>query len=120
MIPDLCPSQFMDAYGRSMRKNLPVGPPKPNLLQALHMLAGPTFTSKISLEGGRLDQLVKKSASDAEIIDEFYVAALTRPPTAEEKAALLEFLGTRSSRRQETLAGLVWAVLSSREFMYNH
>jgi len=120
MIPDLCPSPFMDAYGRSMRKNLPVGPPKPNLLEALHMLAGPTFTSKISEDGGRLDRLEKKGASDEEIIDEFYLAALTRLPTPPEKTALLEFLALRSSRRQETLAGFVWAVISSREFVYNH
>jgi hypothetical protein len=110
----------MDAYGRSMRKNLPVGPPKPNLLQALHMLAGATFTSKISQEGGRLEQLIKKGASNEEIINEFYLAGLTRLPTPQEKAELLKFLALRSARREETLAGLVWAVVSSREFVYNH
>jgi hypothetical protein len=120
VVPDVCPSQFMDAYGRSMRKNLPVGPPKPNLLQALHMLAGPTFTSKISQPGGRLEQLIKKGASEKEIIDEFYLAGLTRFPTPQERAELLKFLALRSARREETLEGLVWAVISSREFVYNH
>ena len=120
LIPDVCPSQFLDAFGRSMRKNLPVGPPKPNLLEALDMLAGPTFNSKISEEGGRLDRLLKKGASDEEIIDEFYLAGLTRLPTPQEKTELLKFLALRSSRRQETLAGLAWAVVSSREFVYNH
>ena len=120
MIPDACQSQFMDAFGRSMRKVLPVGPPQPNLLEELHMLAGPTYTSKISREGGRLDRLVKKGASDEQIIEEFYLAALTRLSTPREKAELLKFLDQRSSRRQETLAGLVWAIISSREFAYNH
>ena len=120
LIPDLCPSQFMDAYGRSMRKNLPAGTPKPNLLQALHMLAGGTFTSKISQEGGRLDRLVKQGASNEEIVDQFYLAGLTRLPTPQEKDQLLKFLDLRSSRRQETLAGFVWAIISSREFVYNH
>jgi hypothetical protein len=84
------------------------------------MLAGPVYTIKISQEGGRLDRLMKKGASDDQILDEFYLAALTRYPTPREKAELLKFLGQWSSRRQETLAGLVWAIVSSREFAYNH
>ena len=43
-----------------------------------------------------------------------------RPPTKEEKSELLKFLSERSSRREETMAGLVWAILNSREFAYNH
>ena len=120
MIPDVCPSQFMDAFGRSMRKTLPVESPQPNLLEALHMLAGPTYTSKISQEGGRLSRLLKKDASDGQIVEEFYLAALTRFPTPREKDELLKFLAQRSSRHQEALSGLLWALLSSREFAYNH
>jgi hypothetical protein len=119
-IPDICESQFMDDFGRSMRKSLPSGPPQPSLLEALHMIAGPAFNSKISQAGGMLDQSLKKGDSDGQIIDEFYLAALTRLPTPEEKASLLTFLRARSERREETLAGLVWAIISSREFAYNH
>lgn len=120
MIPDLCASRFMDAYGRSMRKTPASGNPAPSLSQALHMWAGPTYTSKISKEEGRLDRLLKNGASTEEIIEDFYLAALTRFPTAKERADLLEFMGKRSSRRKETLKGFVWAVISSREFAYNH
>ena len=119
-IADICPSQFMDDFGRSMRKALPVGPPQPNFLEALHMMTGPAYNAKISSEQGRLSGLLNRNASDEQILDEFYLAALTRFPTAEEKSELLRFLAQRSSRRQETLAGLVWATLNSREFAYNH
>jgi len=119
-IADICPSQFMDDFGRSMRKALPVGPPQPNLLEALHMMTGPAYNSKISSEQGRLSELLNRNASDEQILDEFYLAALTRLPTTKEKSELLKFLAQRSSRRQETLAGLVWATLNSREFAYNH
>jgi len=120
MIPDICVSQFMDDFGRSMRKSLPSGPPQPSILEALHMIAGPTFNSKIEQEGGRLAKALKNGESDGQIIDEFYLAALTRLPTPQEKTELLAFLATRSARREETLAGLVWALVSSREFTYNH
>ena len=119
-IADICPSQFMDDFGRSTRRALPAGSPQPSLLEALHMMSGPAYNAKVTSEGGRLSGLLKKSASDEEILDEFYVAALMRPPTKEEKSELLKFLSDRSSRREETMAGLVWAVLNSREFAYNH
>ena len=118
--PEICPSQFMDAFGRSMRKALPVGTPQPNLLEAMHMFAGSTYTSKITEAGGRLDRLLKKNAPDEEIINDFYLSALARLPAPDEKADLLAFLRQRSARRQQELARLVWAVISSREFAYNH
>jgi hypothetical protein len=119
-IADICPSQFMDDFGRSMRKALPAGTPQPNLLEALHMMTGPAYNTKLSSEGGRLSTMLKNGASDEQILDEFYLAALTRFATAEERSELLKFLDQRSSRRQETLAGLVWAIVNSREFAYNH
>ena len=63
---------------------------------------------------------MKRGFQISEILDEFYLVALMRSPTPEEKSELLTFLGQRPSRREETLAGLVWAVLNSREFAYNH
>jgi hypothetical protein len=119
-IADICPSQFMDDFGRSTRRALPAGTPQPSLLEALHMMAGPAYNLKISREGGRLSKLLKNNALDEEILDEFYVAALMRSPTKDEKSELLRFLAQRSTRREEAMAGLVWAILNSREFAYNH
>ncbi len=120
MIPDLCPSTFMEVYGQSMRKTPASGNPDPNLRQALHIWAGPAYTSKISKPGGRLHQLIETGASNKEIIEEFYLASLTRFPTMQERTQLLGFLEKREARRQETLEGVVWALISSREFAYNH
>jgi hypothetical protein len=120
MIPDVCPSQFMDAFGRSMRKAPPSGAPQPNLSQALHMLAGETYTSKISRQEGRLAKMMSNGASNDTVLDEFYLAALTRQPTANEKQSLLKMMADRPAQRQTLLEGLVWAIISSREFTYNH
>lgn len=119
-ITDICPSQFMDDFGRSTRRALPSGSPQPSLSEALHMMSGPVFNAKITREGGRLSALLKKNVSDEEILNEFFVAALTRLPTSGERTELLQLLGQRSQRREETLAGLVWAIVNSREFAYNH
>ena len=120
MVPDLCPSVFMDAYHRSMRRSLPAGHPQPNLLEATDMIAGDAYTTKLVEPGGRLDRLLKKGASDEQVIDDFYLAALARPPQPEEKQALLSYMQRRQANRKEALANIEWAVISSREFAYNH
>ena len=71
LIPELFPCHFLDVYGRSMRKSLPEKPSL-TLAQALHMWAGPTYTTKITQEGGRLDRALKKGLSDSQIIEDFY------------------------------------------------
>ena len=119
-IPDLCPSVFMDAYHRSMRRSLPAGHPRPNLLEATDMIAGSAYTTKLIESGGRLDLLLKKGASDEQVIDDFYLAALARTPQTEEKEALSSYMQQRQANRKGALANIEWALISSREFAYNH
>ena len=120
MMPDICASLFMDAFGRSNRRSLPAGAPQPTLLGAMDMIAGDVYTNKIVAEGGRLERLLKEGASDEKILDEFYLAALSRAPTPQEKTEILGFLGERAARRKGALADAIWAIISSREFAYNH
>ena len=119
--PDMYPSQFLDVYGRPTRQMVPERNPKPSLRQALHRLAGTTYTEKLSSAGGRIDRLLASGASDHEIVEEFYLAALSRFPTEEELATLEAALaaeGKKGSRR-EAIEDFVWALLNSQEFV-NH
>ncbi|MBM3754803.1 MAG: DUF1553 domain-containing protein [Acidobacteria bacterium] len=120
MLPDLCPSPFMDAYGRSMRKTPGPGAPQPALSQALHMFAGTTYNSKLSKPDGRLAQLLARGADDGEAVDELYLAALTRLPTAAEKQSVMQALAQQRGGRAASLGNLLWALVSSREFAHNH
>ena len=117
--PDAVPSQFMDVYGRPNRLMVPERSVKANLGQALHLLAGPTYTSKLAAAGSRVDRLVKSGASNGEIIDEFYLAALVRLPTTEERGELEEAISAFGDRR-EALQDLAWALIATREFAFNH
>jgi hypothetical protein len=83
-------SSFLEIFERPLRDVVPEPTGKVNLTEALHMLAGTTFNQKLSKEGGRLQQLLKNGASDREIIEEFYLAALTRYPTERELAGQQE------------------------------
>ncbi|MCY3757385.1 MAG: DUF1553 domain-containing protein, partial [Acidobacteria bacterium] len=110
---------FFNVYGKPDLSFIPERDMKPSLLQALHQLAGPTFTAKLSLEGGRVDRLLQRNASDEAIIEELYLAALCRFPTESEQAALKDMIRRQDSRR-EAVEDLLWAVVNSEQFLNNH
>ena len=110
---------FFNVYGKPDLSFIPERDMKPSLLQALHQLAGPTFTAKLSREGGRVDRLLQHQASDEAIIEELYLAALCRFPTEAEQAALKDMIRRQDSRR-EAVEDLLWAVVNSEQFLNNH
>ena len=81
--PDMFYSRFLELYGRPNRLTLPERNGQANLVEAMHMLAGPAYNEKLSAPSGRLQQLLKAGKADAEIIDEFYLAAFARQPEAD-------------------------------------
>ena len=110
---------FFNVYGKPDLSSIPERDMKPSLLQALHQLAGPTFTAKLSREGGRVDRLLQRQASDEAIIEELYLAALSRFPTESEQAGLKAMIRRQDSRR-EAVEDLLWALVNSEQFLNNH
>ena len=51
---------------------------KANLAQALHLLAGSTYTEKLHKEGNRIDHLLKNGDSNQAIIEELSLTGLSR------------------------------------------
>ena len=113
------PVRFLEAFGAPTRMAVPERKNESTLQQALHMLAGATYTEKLSKERGRVDRLLKSGASDAKIIEELYLAALSRLPSDVEQKELQQRISTSASR-SEAIRNIVWAVISSREFVTNH
>ncbi len=116
---DIYPSVFLDLYGRANRFSVPERDATPKLTQALHMLAGSTYNDKLWADGARVFELYTAGASDETIIEELYVAALSRLPTRTE-VRNLKVLIAQTPTREQALQDLQWAVISSREFAENH
>ncbi len=110
---------FLQAYGQPTRLTVPERTGEPNLRQALHILTGSTYTSKLAKRGGRIDRLLAESASSRQVIEELYLAALSRYPTDREHREVEAWIAQRPSSR-EPLEDLAWSLISSREFPYNH
>jgi hypothetical protein len=119
VMPDVFRSRVLSIFGQPLRTSVPDRKTKPSLGQALYMIAGYDFVDKIARPGGRVDQLMQNGAPDATIVEDLYLLALSRFPTAHERLKLTELLKSRSSRR-EAYQDLLWALVSSREFAEVH
>lgn len=117
--PDTFYSRFLELYGRANRGAIPERNNKPNLSQALHMLAGATYVDRLSQPHSRLRNLLDSGASDEAIFSDFYLAALSRTPDSTEVSELKKILAQRGDR-EAGLREFVWALISSREFAENH
>jgi hypothetical protein len=117
--PDTFFSRFLEIYGRSNRGAIPERSNKPNLSQALHVLAGATYIDRLSRPNSRLAKLLTSGLTDEQIFTEFYLAGFSRPPAADEMQACKTILAQRGDR-EAGLREFVWALISSREFMENH
>jgi hypothetical protein len=91
---------------------------EPNLSQALHLLNGDTVNSKI-IQGGLIKRRLAEKAPPADILEELYIRCLSRKPTAKEHASLTGLLAESSDKKQ-ALQDTFWALLNSREFLFNH
>jgi hypothetical protein len=89
------------------------------LPQALHLLNGATLNARLAAEEGRVARWARASGPDDAVIEEMYLRALSRFPTSAEAAHWSDVLRTASDRRQ-TLEDILWALLNSREFAFNH
>ena len=91
-----------------------------SLEQGLFLGNGDTLRSWLAPQKGNLTDRLMNIPEPAVLTDELYLSIFTRLPTAEESAEVTEFLKERTSDRVEALQELMWAMLTSVEFRFNH
>lgn len=88
-----------------------------SLVQWLHLLNSPDLQGKISK--GRAAQMVKDKRSHQEKLNELYLLAYSRPVRPEELAKLEAHL-QRTANLQRAYEDVVWSLLNTKEFTFNH
>jgi len=102
----------MDRPNREIVTPVRIG--SPTTLQSLELTNGATLNGMLQRAGSRL---TAKAAENPEAwVDDIYRHALSRPPTADEKQAVLEMLGTPV--RPDGVADFLWAVTLLPEFQF--
>ncbi|NUM55290.1 MAG: DUF1553 domain-containing protein [Candidatus Hydrogenedentes bacterium] len=122
-------SYFLSAFGRPERKQTCSceRTADSSIAQTLHVANGDTLNKKLSDERSFLTKLVADNVADEEALDQIYMRALARPPRPEERENALAILASAAqgaadsnAERRLALEDLVWAVLSGKEFLFNH
>ncbi|HJQ82255.1 MAG TPA: DUF1553 domain-containing protein, partial [Lacipirellulaceae bacterium] len=116
-------SQFLRTFGRHQRvitcqcerSN------EPSLVQALHISNGETIMKKLAATDGKVESFLTSGLPNYRVIEELYLSALSRYPTDRELAELLSVMNEApQDQRRAVVEDAFWAVLSSREFLFNH
>jgi hypothetical protein len=110
---------FLDLFGRPARES-PCECERTSevsLSQALNLMNGPTIADSIADPKARIAKLVA-AGDDAKIIEEIYLATLTRFPTPKEvELAKKHFASAKD--KTEGAQDLMWALLNSPAFLFN-
>ncbi len=114
-------NSFLNIFGRAERKSVCSCEviTEPNLSQALHMINGYTVQGKIN-SGRVVPTLFEKHKDNhGAMVDDLYMRTLSRKPTPTERSRILETIGKAQSKTQ-AVEDLFWALLNSRQFIFNH
>jgi hypothetical protein len=90
-----------------------------NLAQALQLINGPTVNEKVRNPNNRLGQLLARKLPEKEILNELYLAMLSRPPADGEVKVALEHVAQATDKRKGW-EDVVWALLNAKEFLFRH
>ncbi|HEY7426028.1 MAG TPA: DUF1553 domain-containing protein, partial [Gemmataceae bacterium] len=122
MLPDESfPSYFLDVFGRPQRISACECErvSEANLAQALHMLNSDEIQNKVARAGGRADVLAKDPRPDAEKVDELFLWAFARKPTEEQRDKALAHIGKNAMNKKVAYENILWALLNTKEFIFN-
>lgn len=87
--------------------------------QALELIVGPLLTEKLAQQDNRLGQYITKGRADREILNELYLLALSRVPDEDAADHFLQHVASSTDRRQGW-EDVLWTLLNSQEFIYQH
>jgi len=115
-------SHFMDAYGRpNASSDCPCERERDlSVVQALHMMNSEGIQAKLAHPEGRVARLVSEKQDPADLVTELYLATVTRFPTEAEKGVALQAFSQEGATRQTAAEDILWSLLNSPEFVFNH
>ena len=111
---------FFATFGRSSRGTICAceTKPDPTLSQTMHLAVGDTIRDRLAA-GGLVKTLIDSGATPRQIIERLFVQTLSRQPTSEELADFGELVAG-NEKDPAAYEDILWGLLNSTEFVFNH
>lgn len=116
-------SNFLKTFGRNQRRITCEceRSDEPSIIQVLNLSNGDTLNQKLSESGGIVDVWLKQFESDLPgLVRSAYLRTLGRLPTESESMHMVAELQDATSDRRVLIEDMLWSLMSSREFLFNH
>ncbi|MBM3845846.1 MAG: DUF1553 domain-containing protein [Verrucomicrobia bacterium] len=116
-------SYFLKTFGRPDREKTCEceRASEPSMAQALHLANGDTVNKKLAAPTSVAAKMTETRLSPQEIVEQAYLAALSRQPSDPEKAKMTRIIQeAKPEERRQAIEDVYWALLTSKEFLFNH
>ena len=92
---------------------------KTSMRQALYLINSGEFEGKVG-RSPRIKAWIKQNTPDAEVVDALWLLTVSRPPAEGERKTALEYLEANQKAREQAIQDLMWALVNTKEFLFNH
>ncbi len=116
-------SYFLNTFGRANREQTCEceRTEEPSVAQVLHIANGDTMNEKLGHKDNVIGKQLAAKMPAEQMIEEAYLGTLSRPPTAAEKEKIQNVLQQTDAKEHRAVwEDVYWALLSSKEFLFNH
>jgi hypothetical protein len=115
-------SDFLDAFGRpNASQECPCERgSKSSVVQALYLMNSTALMNKTSADNSRIRALASSTLAEPQLVQQLYLSTYNRTPTAAELKIALRYFAQPGSTRQSATEDILWLLLISAEFVFNH
>jgi hypothetical protein len=119
--PDLAKHEFLKIFGQPERQTVCAceRTNDSNLGMAIQFFNGPLIYGKLRDPNNRFRKSIAAGRKPDEVIDELYLAAVGRRPSAKEMEASLAHIAAKGDQAV-ALEDICWALLNTNEFLFQH
>ncbi len=116
-------SYFLKTFGRPDREKTCEceRTAEANVAQVLHIANGDTINQKLGAKENTISRQLAAKTPPEKILEDAYLSALSRYPTETERERMLKTLSeAKETELRPLVEDMYWALLSSKEFLFNH
>ena len=114
-------SNFLDVFGRPARTSACECEriDAPSLAQALQLVSSNEVQQKLTAKDGFIDKLMASKTTSDKAVEEIFLRVFARQPRAKERETALDFIQSEEDKA-EAYRSVLWALLATNEFLFNH